>query len=300
MAKTTVHHGNKIAAGYNNYSGLTNIELISVGGNTPQDYLLPVQDLGLWADGVERFGGDGIAKDDGYATTSWECAALSFSQWYYLYTTVLGGNRSGKVTIRTRRWHVPLNSTMSYSYVIANAILTLPPPPDTSRGVYVAGYEPFVYSFTRVQVIHEDKMYGEIYVKDGSTAQENIDTTAVKLTGFASDGLSDGVTASNSDDSLTCIIAGKYQATFTASFTSTASTKWTFAFAVDGTIGNFQTIAETNATPDAVNVSLSGILSLAANEVVTVYVKSDDGGGTADITITDAQLSMVSINTVNS
>jgi hypothetical protein len=292
MAKTATFNQNMIAKGYNNFSGLTNIELIPVGGHSAEPYLPRVNDLGIQY--TRKVTGDGLVRRDGFATAQWLAAYMSFAQRTYIKMNILDGNDSGKVTIKTRLDDVPFDDTMTDIYVITNAILTLPPLPDGDQ--YNYGLRQFSYDFTRIDLnslLHEDKMYGEIYVKDGSTSQDNI-STAVKLTGFATNGESSGTTVSNSDDSITVVVAGKYLFNFSITFTSTASTKWTFGVRVDGAEGNFLCDAETNATPDAISTSMSGILDLAAAEVVTIYVESD-GGGTEDITMVHGKLSIVSI-----
>jgi hypothetical protein len=266
MAKTVneVFNDNQIAKGYNNYSGLTNLELLSV--DKGETYFPRVNDFGLWRDGQPFVLGDGIERDNGFASTQWETTGITYQHWWYLYTSILGGNRSGKVTIKTRKYTPLMDDTMTAKYVIANAILTLPPPPDSERAFL--GYSQWVYNFSRIDILHEDKMIGEIYVKDGSTSQDNIGTTAVKLTAFASDGISDGVTVSNSTD----------------------RTAWTFAVRVDAVESNFLV---NGIAADA--LAKSGLLDLSAGEVVTVYVESDDGGATADLTVVNAQLSLVSV-----
>lgn len=292
MVKTVAFNQNMIAKGYNNFAGLTNIELIAVDGYSAEPYLSRVNDLGIQTQ--RKTTGDGVVSRDGFATTQWLAPYMSFAQRTYIKYNILDGNDSGKVTIKTRLDDVPFDSTMSDIYVITNAILTLPQIPDSDQ--YVYGLRQFTYDYSRIDLnslLHEDKMYGEIYTKDGSTSQDNI-STAVKLTGFASDGESDGVTVSNSDDSLTIVVGGKYLFSFSISFTSTASTKWTFGIRVDDVEGNFLCDAETNATPDAASAAMSGILDLAAAEVVTIYVESD-GAGTEDIIMVHGKLSVVSI-----
>lgn len=294
MAKTVTLHGNQLAKGYNNYAELTNIELQAVGGNVPDPYLLAVDDLAAWLDGVDRVDGEGITQTDGFSSTQWQAGAMSFSQWFYLYTSILGGARSGKVTMRTRRYAVPMNDTMGYFYVIANAILTLLPVPAEDRGDYIAGFEPFFYRFTRIEILHEDKMKGTLYATAASTAQNGITTAAEKLTAFTTSGLNAGVTTSASDDSHTIDIAEDYTCEAVISFTAEASVKWSFQFYVDAAAVGPLFITETNATPDAEFISMKWQQAMDATDVVTVYVKSDEGGG-KNITVTDAIFTVESI-----
>jgi hypothetical protein len=184
---------------------------------------------------------------------------------------------------------------MTDKYVIANAILTLQPVTEEDADGWAYGYKQFRYRFTRIDILHEDKMKGTLYVTGGSTAQENISTTPEKLTAFTTSGLNDGVTTSASDDSHTIVVAADYEAKAVINFTSTASTKWTFQVYVDAVAVGTQAIIETNATPDAEQVTLIWQQAMDATDVVTIYVNSDDGGGTADITVVDAIFTIVSI-----
>ncbi len=299
MAKTAVLFGNQLAKGYNNFSGLANIELQAVGGNVPDDYLLSVDDLWTWLDGVDRVQGDGVTVVDGFASSGWQVGVLSRSQHYWLYTSILDGSRSGKVTARMHKpYFVPMDSIMSYQYIIVNAILTLLPIPDESRGEYVAGFSPFFYRFTRIDTnsfLHEDKMKGTLSVTGASTAQENIDTTPEKLIAFTTSGLNAGVTTSASDDSHTIIVAEDYEVEAVIDFTATVSTVWTFQFYVDGVAVGIKFLGTTNATPDAVQVVMKWQQAMDATDIVTIYVNSNDGGGTADITVTEAIFTVVSI-----
>ena len=295
MTKIDTFSDNQIAKGHNNFSGLTNIELQAVGGNVPDPYLLPVDDLASFLDGVDRVQGDGITHIDGFASTDWLAGALSFSQWYFLYTSILGGKRSGNVTVKTRRYAVPMNGTMSYKYIIANAVLTLRPQPDEQRGDYVAGFKRFLYQFTRIDLnslLHEDKMYGERVVNGGSASQDNIGTTPVLFTGFDTDGENDGVTLSSSDNSLTIIVAKKYEVQWDLEAVADASHKWTFTVYKNGATTGVAT-SETISTVEK-TISFGRTLDLEAGDIITPFVNSDDGGDTADITAINGRLSLTS------
>ena len=295
MTKIDTFSDNQIAKGHNNFSGLTNIELQAVGGNVPDPYLLPVDDLASFLDGVDRVQGDGITAQDGFASTDWLAGALSFSQWYFLYTSILGGKRSGNVTVKTRRYAVPMNGTMSYKYIIANAVLTLRPQPDEQRGDYVAGFKRFLYQITRIDLnslLHEDKMFGEIVVNAGSTSQDNIGTTPELFTGFAAAGENDGVTVTIGDDSLTIIVAGKYEVQWDLEAVADASHKWTFTIFKNGATTGVAT-SETISTVEK-TISFGRTLDLEAGDIITPFVNSDDGGDTADITAINGRLSLTS------
>lgn len=292
MTKLITNNLNMIAKGHNNFAGLTNIELIAVGGNTPSAYLETVNDLGLWQDGQSRVTGDGIARDDGFSSTGWHVGALAYAQRTYLKHSILGGKRSGPVTVKTRRDEVPVDDTMSYRYIIANAIMMLAPLPRENK--YLAGINNFIYRFDRIEILHEDKMKGTLSVTGASTAQNGVTTAAEKLIAFTTSGLNDGVTTSASGDSHTIVLAEDYTLEAVISFTAEASVKWSFQFYVDAAAVGPLFITETNATPDAEFISMKWQQAMDAEGVATIYVKSDEGGG-KNITVTDAVFTIESI-----
>ena len=283
MAKTATDafNDNQIAKGHDNYSGLGNIELILVD----RDYFPRVHDFPFYREGVDRVTGDGITRGDGNDTTQWLSNGITDAQWWYLYTSILGGARSGKVTFKTRRWAATVNTTMPELYIIANAILDIGAPPDLNRAPL--GYDQFVYNFSKISILHEDKMKGTLSVTGASTAQNGVTTAAEKLIAFTTSGLNAGVTTSASDDSHTIDIAEDYTLEAVISFTAEVSVKWSFQFYVDAAAVGPLFITETNATPDAEFVAMKWQQALDATAVVTVYVKSDEGGG-KNITVTDA------------
>ena len=130
-------------------------------------------------------------------------------------------------------------------------------------------------------------MKGTLSATGASTAQTGITTAAEKLTAFTTSGLNAGVTTSASDDSHTIVVAKDYKVTAVISFTSDASVLWTFQVRVDAAAVGAKSIIESNATPDAEQVTLFWQQALDATATVTIYVNSDVGGG-ASITVVDA------------
>ncbi len=273
---------NAIAAGHDNIAGLTNIETITVNSH----YFQPVDDLDNWSDGAGTLrGSDGVTVPQGFASTAWNAGLITRDQWYYLYSNILGGNRSGKVTIKTQRYNPGF-------YVYCNANLDIGDPPTLQSRINE--YAPFIYRYSRLKILEEDLMYGDIYAKDASTGQASIDTTPALLTGFAANGLSSGTTPDHTSDNITVAFAGVYTFSFHISATATASTQFLFYIRVNAEEGNYGCEFTTNATPDAEQASMSGRLTLSANDIVTVYVQSDAGGG-ATLTPTQMQLELESV-----
>jgi len=131
---------NRIAVGHNNVAGLVNIESIAVEGR----YFTVVDDVGKWNHGVDVLYGDGLAGTQGIASTTWVCGHITLAQYDYIYTTLLGGSISGRVTIRTCRHK-------ANTYANYNAVLTIASPNKLNKrnGVFTD----FVWSFTGLTLI---------------------------------------------------------------------------------------------------------------------------------------------------
>ena len=130
--------------------------------------------------------------------------------------------------------------------------------------------------------------YGSMSVSDGSTAQSSIGTSFVKVTGFDTDDTASGVVVdSTTDNDLTVPVTGIYEAGLNLSFTGTASAKFIFAIAKNGTETAFQSSVTLNATPDSANVSIVCRISCSASDLLTVSVKAD--AASKEITPVDGQ-----------
>lgn len=133
---------NQIATGHNNTAGLTNIEAILVDGN----YFVAADDLGNWSFGTPVLYGDQTNGTQGIASTSWISGNITFAQYNYIYTTLLGGSISGRVTVRTR-----VNTPGTYANY--NAILTIKSPAEIRANKTAVGYINFVWEFTGMTLI---------------------------------------------------------------------------------------------------------------------------------------------------
>lgn len=130
--------------------------------------------------------------------------------------------------------------------------------------------------------------YGEMQVTDGATAQSSLSSTPAKMTGWDTDGVSSGVVAdSTTDNDLTVPVAGNYRVYFHLSFTPDASEDYTFEVYKNGSGTAIKCYIEANATPDDVAVSMEGIVTCAASDLLTIYVATT--GGTASMTPTQGQ-----------
>jgi len=134
-------------------------------------------------------------------------------------------------------------------------------------------------------------VYGEIYVADGSTAQSSLGTTPTKMTGFAANGESSGTTPDHTNDQITVGTAGKYLVDFDVSFSGTGGATMKFHLRVnDGEQAKAALVRKLGVGGDVGNAGFACIMSLSANDVLTVYVETDNAGGTDSITPEDAHL----------
>lgn len=140
--------------------------------------------------------------------------------------------------------------------------------------------------------------YGGIGLfNSAGTSVSTIGTTAQKLTVFDTAlPSSPNVTADAvTDKDLTLLAAGDYQITFTISFATTAvgdAGTYQFRLRVNGSEGTgSQAIGvhrQMSGSNDTGSASFSGIATFAVNDVLTVWVESDEAGNTDDIDIYEA------------
>lgn len=131
-------------------------------------------------------------------------------------------------------------------------------------------------------------VYGAIYAENGSTAQTGISDTAAKMTGFSANGISSGTTPDYTNNQITLGSDGIYLVFLQVSFTGTASK--TFECQIRNNDGNtnYHSNRKLGATGDVGSASCLALLSCSANDVMSVYVLSSDGG--SSFTINEAQL----------
>lgn len=134
----TTRYDYKLAAGYNNAAGLTNLETITVSGDS-RPFFSPVGYSNYRA-GVRKIRSDGTVIFTGFPSAHWIIPAMTRKQWEYLSDQYCSGGFSGKVTVRTRVGRT--------SYSNFNAILVLPDP-ETLQRRFIA-FEDVRLEFTRM------------------------------------------------------------------------------------------------------------------------------------------------------
>lgn len=139
--------------------------------------------------------------------------------------------------------------------------------------------------------------FGEIYVHENSGADTVATATTTQVTRFNQNGLSNAMTPSHSQDHITVDNAGKYLCTVSISFSGTGSVDWTFhVYKNNGTtkFDNVHTNRKLGAGGDIGSASMSGIIDLAENDTVELWMEHAEGVN-KNITIQDCTLSLVQI-----
>lgn len=139
-------------------------------------------------------------------------------------------------------------------------------------------------------------VYGGIASKDGAIAIDTIGTTAKKLEVFTANEASNLTTPDHTNDQITVTVAGDYL----------VALQITLATATAGDAGEYQVHLRVNGIEDATmgarqhmsgsndveSITCQGIVTLAASDILTVYIESDDAG-TDDIVVNAANLTVV-------
>jgi hypothetical protein len=145
------------------------------------------------------------------------------------------------------------------------------------------------------------KSYGLMQAVDGDTSsplmtQGSITATPVLLTAWNTDGLSSSdMTPSASTGKITTTTAGIYEIDLSISFSGTLSKTFVFEIYQDDvsasptpTATGFKMVRKLGTGGDVGSASLTGLISLAANDSIMIYISSSDGG--TGITVHQSQL----------
>ena len=129
---------------------------------------------------------------------------------------------------------------------------------------------------------------GSIYVEDGSTAEATTDATPRKIAAFTADGSSLNCTPAHAPDQITSGKAGYIKVDARVCFSGTASKTFVVEIYKNGSPTNYKLNRKLGAGGDVGSASCVWEGLVAANDIITLYHSSTDGG--TAFTITDAQL----------
>lgn len=135
--------------------------------------------------------------------------------------------------------------------------------------------------------------YAQIYttLADAATLG-GIGTTAITFP-FQNNGISNASVADQANNRITIDVAGAWRVTFTASTSTVAAGDaglYRWRLAVNGTPGVFGVRRQLSGTSDSAVVAFDTMLTLAANDILTIQVDSDEAANTDDINIEYAML----------
>ena len=131
--------------------------------------------------------------------------------------------------------------------------------------------------------------YAELRVDDGVTAQTGI-TTPTIMTGWSTNGESNGLTADQANNKITIDVAGLYMCWFQNSFSGGGNVTFEFNINVDSGGGYVEQAGgchrKMSSGGDVGSASFVRLLSLSAGDDVAIFVEADSS---ASMTPFDAQ-----------
>ena len=135
-------------------------------------------------------------------------------------------------------------------------------------------------------------IYGDISVfNNGTETQNNIGTTPVQLVGFDTDGNSNGCTPAQASNQITVGVAGDYRVSFHCTFFGDAGI-YKFRLRKGGVEQSYGCGRKIGSSGDVGSTSFEApAITLAASDVLTIYVESDAASGDA-ITMQDSAFSV--------
>ena len=139
--------------------------------------------------------------------------------------------------------------------------------------------------------------YGEIYISSGSTAFALAAASAYSKLDPGNDWDDNGhlnMTLSGNTGEITALVPGTYMLSFWASFATAAlaaGTAYFFKYAINGSVGTrLIGVQKNTAGVDVINVSAQGIVTLAANDIISMYAAGDGTSSSTNITVQESGL----------
>lgn len=142
--------------------------------------------------------------------------------------------------------------------------------------------------------------YGEIYVADNTiTTDLAAQDTWYQITIYNTDGANNNATPDHTNDHITVTKAGHYLVNCHLCIKSAASNSYVFSVFKnngDTQFANLQGHRQTTVANKPGSLSINGIIDVAANDTIEVWVKRTDGGAVSkSVTIINSALSLVQI-----
>jgi hypothetical protein len=121
------------------------------------------------------------------------------------------------------------------------------------------------------------------------TAQPGITSTPAKLTGFDTNGIFNGTVPDHTTDDITISVAGDYLVSGALSFIGSSNATFDIDIYINSTNTNYGFERKLGTGSDVGSGPLEGLITCAANDTISVFISSPDGG----TTITPTQASLI-------
>ena len=138
------------------------------------------------------------------------------------------------------------------------------------------------------------KHRGTLYVTGNSSAESSVDATPRKIAALATKGVEAGLTVDTAGNQITIDTAGDYLVIASISFSGTLSKIFNVAIYKNTSTTSFVLERKLGTGGDVGSGAVSGIVTCAATDDISLYQSSTDGG--TAFTATDAQLSVIRLS----
>ncbi len=124
-------------------------------------------------------------------------------------------------------------------------------------------------------------LFAEIYARDNTTLTST-STTKTQITIFDTDGESNGMTPSHANDHITVVKAGKYKIDSSISIKNSSGAAHVISVEMyknngTGVFNNIHAGRTLGVAADVGNMTMSGIVDVAANDTLEFWITSDSG-----------------------
>ena len=138
------------------------------------------------------------------------------------------------------------------------------------------------------------KHRGTLYVTGNSTGESTVDATPRKIAALATKGVESGLTVDTAGNQITIDTAGDYLVISTISFSGTLTKTFNVTIYKNTSTTNLALERKLGTGGDVGSAAVSGIVTCAADDDISLYQSSTDGG--TAFTALDAQLSVVRVS----
>ena len=154
-----------------------------------------------------------------------------------------------------------------------------------------------IIEYTTPGIVLNDMLFpvhrGTLYVTGNSSGESTVDATPRKIAALATKGVEVGLTVDTAGSQVTIAVAGDYMVVGTISFSGTLSKTFNVAIYKNTSTTNFALERKMGTGGDVGSAAVSGIVTCAATDDISLYQSSTDGG--TAFTALDAQLSVMRI-----